>query len=91
MYPSSGGKLLNFLKSIDIPAFLDGTSKTLNVINQAIPVYYQVKPLIGNMGTIFKISNAINSKDFNNSSVSDNKTALEAPTVKTHNSPIFYV
>lgn len=86
MYSGSSGGILSFLKGIDIPAFLDGTSKTLNVINQAIPVFYQVKPLIGNVGTLFKISNAMNS---DSSNTPNESKALEQP--KTGNSPIFYI
>jgi len=62
MYPGTNGILkssLSFLKNIKLGAILDGTSKTLGVINQAIPVYYQVKPIVSNIGTLFKISNSI--------------------------------
>lgn len=87
MYQGTSGGLLKLIKSIDIPAFLDGTSKTLNVINQAIPVFYQVKPLMSNIGTIFKISNAINSND----NSTDKKEVLKEATPKNNNSPIFYI
>lgn len=33
---------------------LSGTSKTLNFINQAIPVYYNTKPIIKNASTLIK-------------------------------------
>lgn len=89
MYTNSAGGILSFLKSIDIPAFLDGTSKTLNVINQAIPVFYQVKPLLSNVGTIFKISNALN--DDNNTSTNDTNKKIESLNTISNNSPIFYI
>lgn len=38
---------------------LNNTSKTLNLINQAIPVYYQVRPIIKNCSTLFKIADII--------------------------------
>ena len=94
MYPSSSGGILSFLKGVDIPAFLDGTSKTLNVINQAIPVFYQVKPIIGNLGTLFKITNAMNTNDTGSSvnAASNNSIPMNSsPTIKTNNSPIFYI
>lgn len=87
MYQGTSGGLLKLIKSIDIPAFLDGTSKTLNVINQAIPVFYQVKPLMSNIGTIFKISNAINSND----NSTDKKEVIKEAIPKNNNSPIFYI
>lgn len=63
MYPNSYNSLLkgsfSFLKKINFSNLLDGTSKTLGVINQAIPVFYQVKPIVSNISTVFKITNAL--------------------------------
>ena len=84
MYPNSYNNLLqgslSFLKKINFSNLLDGTSKTLGVINQAIPVYYQVKPLVSNVKTIFKITNALKDNP-------EEKTKKD----KTSSSPIFYV
>jgi len=49
------------IKKIDFNKILSGTSKTLNVINQAIPIYYQVKPIIANAKTLFRVANIIKS------------------------------
>ena len=54
-------KKFNF-KKIDFNKVLNGTSKTLNVINQAIPIYYQVKPIIANAKTLFRVANIIKSE-----------------------------
>lgn len=63
MYPGNQigflSRGLNFIKNINFAGILDGTSKTLNVVNQAIPVIYQAKPLFQNVGTLFKITNAM--------------------------------
>ena len=81
MYPNINTNMfrsgIQLLRSIDFPALLDGTSKTLGVINQAIPVYNQLKPIISNIGTLSKISKVMNDNDSN-----DNKT---------NNSPLFYI
>ena len=53
---------LSKLKNISFSEILNGTQKTLNVINQAIPIFYQIKPLINNTKTIFKIASAINNE-----------------------------
>ena len=45
-------------------SFLNGTTKTLNVINQAIPIYKQVKPIISNAKTMFRVMTAV--KNTNN-------------------------
>lgn len=39
--------------------FLDNTQRTLGVINQAIPIVYQVKPILANAKTMFRIASAI--------------------------------
>ena len=53
------GFFSNLFKNFSLSGFLSGTSKTLNVINQAIPIYYQVKPMISNAKTMFKVMNAV--------------------------------
>ena len=68
---------LSFLKNFDYAGLLDGTSKTLSVINQAIPVYNQIKPIVSNIKTISKISSVL-SED-------------EEETPKEKGSPIFYI
>lgn len=92
-YTYSGllGKGLSLTKSINWAALLDGTQKTLGVINQAIPVYYQVKPIIGNAKTLFKIANVINEPTVNNTQIEDIKTPTNTTIPSTNNSPIFYI
>jgi len=83
--PTTGG-LLNLIKGLNISGILDGTQKTLSVINQAIPVIYQVKPLVSNIGTLLKIKNIMNepiSNTTTNSIIEDTKSS--------NNSPIFFV
>ena len=79
MYPGQNTSILSLLKNIKWGSILDGTSKTLNVINQAIPVVYQVKPIINNAKTMFKIANIMNEPE------------EEKIEEKTNNSPIFYI
>lgn len=61
-FPQKTG-LFSKLRGVKWGDFLNNTSKTLNVINQAIPIVYQVKPLITNAKTMFKIANIIKSDD----------------------------
>ena len=42
---------------ISISNFLNGTQKVLNIANQTIPLVKQIKPLVGNAKTMFKIMN----------------------------------
>ena len=90
MYPYSNPSFItrgvNFIKNIKWGNILDGTGKTLGVINQAIPIIYQVKPMFSNAKAILKIANGI----------TENTTSEEKPTTSTSstnikNSPIFYI
>lgn len=49
----------NGIKKINWSSILNNTQKTLNVINQAIPIIYQVKPLVTNAKTLFRIADAV--------------------------------
>lgn len=80
-YPSILSRSINLIKSIKWGELLDGTGKTLGVINQAIPVIYQVKPIVSNAKTLFKINSIINEPSTNNNS----------NTNTSNNSPIFYI
>jgi hypothetical protein len=88
MYPYSNPsiitKSLTALKNIKWATLLDGTQKTLGVINQAIPIVYQVKPLVNNAKTLFKIANVIKEPVQNNNEVKKIKK-------ETNTSPIFYI
>jgi len=56
-------------------SLLNNTSKTLNLINQAIPIYYQVRPLIRNCSTLFKIADIIKTdekEEFRNERTDEN-------------------
>lgn len=83
-YPSIFSRGLSFLKTIKWGEFLDGTQKTLGVIHQAIPIAYQVKPMMQNAKTIFKIANVMKEP------TSTLETKKEETKVSS-NQPIFYL
>ena len=56
-YHNKNGFLSNFRK-MNWSNFLDKTHKTLGVINQAIPIIYQLKPIYQNAKTAFKVVNS---------------------------------
>ena len=74
--------LFSFRK-INWSNLLNTTQKTLNVINQAIPVYYQVKPIWGNAKTMFRMINAL--KDDNTSNKQENIKK------ETSTGPVFFI
>ena len=52
-------RFFRFSNKISFTSILNGASKTLNVINQAIPVFYQIKPIWQNTKTMFKVAKII--------------------------------
>lgn len=45
------------LSKINFSSIINGTTKTLNIINQAIPMFKQVSPIIQNAKTMFSVMN----------------------------------
>ena len=76
--------LFSALKTkINWGTILTNTQKTLNIVNQAIPLVYQVKPIINNAKTIFKVMGAVrddgntyNTYNTNNSPAQQKNTLL---------------
>lgn len=90
--PGLLSKGLGLTKTINWTALLDGTQKTLGVINQAIPIVYQVKPIIGNAKTLFKIANVMNEnpQPNNTQNIIPTNNLIEN-SASPKNSPIFYI
>lgn len=82
--PTTISKAFSFIKNIKWGALLDGTQKTLGVINQAIPIVYQVKPIINNAKTMFNIAKIMNDP-------TDTVTSTKSSSTASNNSPIFYI
>ncbi len=76
---------------------LSNTQKGLGIINQAIPLVYQVKPIINNAKTMFKIADAIKDSNTNNNVVkeqknnNDEKNNSYTTNNYNENKPIFYI
>ena len=82
------------LGKLNISSILSNAQKTLNVVNQAIPLYYQVKPMFNNLKTIRKIG-----KEFKNIGNKENNNNLNIKKVEEKNnlenkndfSPTFFI
>ena len=84
-------------------SLLGGTQKVLNVANQAIPLIQQVKPMVGNAKTMFKVMNEFKKTDIkntrrqnnnvntNSSSNSENNTNDIDSINDNTNNPTFFV
>lgn len=84
------GGLFKGLSNIKWGDVLNNTQKTLNVINQAIPVYYQIKPIFNNVKSFGRLISAFNENDSNNNSINtNNNQSIEKEN--SSNSPTFFI
>ena len=74
---------------------LNNTQRTLGIINQAIPMVYQVRPLLTNARTLFRVASALNSNDDDEVNEVREETNYNSnvnyETKKDSNGPIFYL
>lgn len=86
-------KGLSSIKNIKWGSLLEGTQKTLGVINQAIPIVYQIKPIVSNAKTIFKIADSLKETPTSSQTVEETSNSItQTPnTTNQSNSPIFYI
>lgn len=74
--------------------FLNGASKTLGVINQAIPVFYQVKPIWNNAKTMLRVMKEVNKPEVRSSqttSVNKDTNSSNTNNASSDNGPKFFV
>ena len=72
------------IRKINWSNLLNNTSKTLGVINQAIPIVRQTGPMISNMRSMLKVASAF--KDETN--YTTNNSSNTTNNVKSNNEPI---
>lgn len=89
--PASSGGLSSFLSNLSLSSILNGTSRTLNFVNQAIPVVKQVSPMMKNLKTMFSVMNEFKKNDIETNSkvvetVNENNVIL-----KEDNGPTFFI
>lgn len=98
--PKVGG-LKSLFGNIKWGSILSGTQKTLNVINQAIPIIKQAGPVINNAKTMFRVMNEFKKVDLpqeniiqNNISNNINSNNTNDTNIKTikkiDNGPVFF-
>lgn len=83
---------------ITFGGIVDGTQKFLNIANQAIPLVRQVKPIVGNAKTMFKVMNEFKrtqpvKKESENYEIKSNNVINNESTttnVSQNNGPTFF-
>ncbi len=74
----------SILSKINWSSLLSNAQKTLGVVNQAIPLYYQVKPVFKNLKVLGKIGKEFNKISENNNQNS-NKSIQQESITKSNN------
>ena len=64
------GLFSNLFKGINFSSILNGASKTLNVVNQAIPVFKEISPIVKNAKTMFRVASELNKPNISKTNVS---------------------
>lgn len=91
--PGLFSRIATGLRNINFSSILSGTQRTLNVVNQTIPLVKQVRPVFRNAKTMFKVMNEFkkvntpSSKNINTNNIQstsneylDNKIVNNGPT-----------
>lgn len=90
---------------ITLGGILNGTQRALNFANQAIPLVKQVRPMIGNAKTMFRVMNefkrvekpiqepTINNKENNKIKIQENNIddSNKKININTENGPTFFM
>ena len=84
MYGSNLGGITN---NLSLTKVISGISKTLNIANQVIPLYQQVKPIINNASSILSVFKEFNSNDDKNTTPSPSNSVKSTASVVTNNLP----
>lgn len=87
MYPSG-------FNGLSLGKIVGGLSKTLNIVNQALPLYKQIRPIISNAGSILNIFREFNKPDVLVTAKKNDtpKSTVEAKIMKSNplNMPTFF-
>ncbi len=81
-------------KGINWAGILSTTQKTLNIVNQAIPLVYQAKPIINNAKTMFKLANEFSKNNINDNNTNNNSIKKEVSKnnyIEDDNQPSFFI
>ena len=88
---------------ITLSSVLGGISKGLGILNQAIPLYREIKPMIGSARKVMSVlqelkvnNNSNNTNNSTNNSTSNNKTTIDIEENKkivnesSQSAPVFF-
>lgn len=79
--------------NLSFGSILSGTQKTLNIVNQAIPIVKQAGPVINNAKTMFKVMNEFKKVETPVTSKTETttpSTEVDEINIVSENSPTFF-
>lgn len=82
-----GSNLGGITSSLSLTKVISGISKTLNIANQVIPLYQQVKPIISNASSILSVFKEFNSNDDKDTTPSPSNSVKSTTPVVTNTLP----
>ena len=68
------GKITNSLRTINWSGLLNGANKTLNVVNQSIPLVRQAGPMFNNMKSMLRLAKMFGNETTSKKNVTNYKT-----------------
>jgi len=74
---SSKGLFSSLFGGGKLTSFINGTQKTLNIINQAIPLVKQVSPVVKNAKTMFKVMSEFKKVDKPTTVLTNNERGID--------------
>lgn len=95
---TKGGGLRGLLGGIKWGSIVNGTQKTLGIVNQAIPLVKQVRPVFNNAKTMFRVMNEFKKVDTSSTGVatetktetSVNESSETTKSVISDSGPTFF-
>ena len=96
MGATRGGLFSRLFGGLSFSRILDGTQRALNFANQAIPFVKQVRPMIGNAKTMFKVMSEFKRTEKpkqTNKAFRENKTddTIRQNNYVSNNGPTFFM
>lgn len=92
--PATTSTATGLLSRLNFNSILNGTTKALNFVNQAIPVVKQVSPIMKNAKTMFHVMNEFKKTDISDTIPKTMEHSMEpivSSNITYNNGPTFFI
>jgi phosphoenolpyruvate carboxylase len=79
--------------TLSLTKLLSGTSKFLGIVNQAIPIYKEVKPMVNNFRKVLSVVkefNKTNTTSNNKKTIDVTKKTVNKNYLQSNSNPVFF-